>query len=179
MDLEAFGDGEVGGADLGQCSGANGRHLGIVDAAVRLLRHGPFKIRHSLCVLGDNRDGGGLRRVCFGEDALQAFLIVTQQLGCFLFRDVAAANQGLGVEATHGALSLNEVVHQRLRHRGVITLIMTATAVADQVNDNVLTETLLELVRQLGCANNSFWIVPVDMEDGSLNHLGDVGGVHR
>ena len=62
--------------------------------------------------------------------------------------DVATADQVLHVESPDAALVFNQVVHQRLGHRWVIALVVTATAVADDVDDNVLLELLAILKGQ-------------------------------
>lgn len=113
----------------------------------------------------------------FGEDTLKALLVVAEQLLCFFLGDVPAADQRLGVELADRALGLDEVVHERLRHRGVIALVVAAAPVADHVDDDVLVEPLTELVSELADADHCFRIVAVHVEHRSLDHLGDVRGV--
>ena len=119
----------------------------------------------------------GLARL--DEDPLELLLVVAQRGLGVLDADVAATDERLGVELADAALGLDEVVHQRLRHRRVVALVVTAAAVAHHVDDDVLVELLAELVGQLGHAHAGLGVVAVDVEDRRLDHPGDVGGVHR
>ena len=56
---------------------------------------------------------------------------------------------------------------------------MTATAVADHVDDDVFVELLSELVGQLGDSHAGLGVVSVDVEDRCLDHACHVGGVDR
>ena len=84
----------------------------------------------------------GLRGVRLGEGALEAVLEVAVRLLVLLLGDVAASDERLGVELADRALRLDEVVHERLRHRGVVALVVAAAAVADEVDDDVALELL-------------------------------------
>src|SRR5919199_1520313 len=58
---------------------------------------------------------GRLRRLLrLGDDPLELLLVVPQRALGLFDRDVAAADQRLGVELAHAALRLDEGVHQRL-----------------------------------------------------------------
>ena len=113
------------------------------------------------------------------EHPLELLLVVPQRGLGLLDADVAAADELLGVELADRPLGLDQVVHQRLGHRGVVALVVTAPAVADQVDDDVLVELLAELVGQLGHPDAGLGVVTVDVEDRRLDHPGDVGGVER
>ena len=93
----------------------------------RLARRPPPRRR------GDARLG----RVRLGERDLEAVLEVPLGLLVLLLGDVAATDEGLDVQAAHRALRLDEVRHERLRHRGVVALVVTASAVADEVDHDV------------------------------------------
>ncbi len=114
-----------------------------------------------------------------GEHPLELLLVVAQHLLGLLDRDVATADQGLGVELAHRALLLDEVVHQRLRVRRVVALVVTAAAVADEVDDDVLLERLAVLEREPGDPDARLGVVAVHVEDRRLHHPGDVGAVER
>ena len=45
---------------------------------------------------------------------------------------------------------VDELVHLRLRERGLVALVVAVAAVADQVDDDVLVERLAELEREAG-----------------------------
>ena len=114
-----------------------------------------------------------------GEDALELLLVVLQRLLGLLDRDVATTDQGLGVELADRALLLDQVVHQRLGVRRVVALVVTAAAVADEVDDDVLVERLAVLERQPGDPDAGLGVVAVHVEDRRLHHPGDVGAVQR
>ena len=121
------------------------------------------------------RAGGGVAGL--GEDALELRLVVLERLLGLLERDVAATDEVLGVGLPHRALVVDDVVHRRLRHRGVVALVVAPAAVADEVDDDVLLERLPELERQPRDAHARLGVVAVDVEDRRLDGAGDVGRV--
>src|SRR5262245_43248662 len=129
--------------------------------------------------LGDTGELPGLGLAGLHEDLLELLLVVAQCLLRLVERDVAAADQRLGVELANRALGVDEVVHHRLGHRRVVALVVAASPVADHVDDDVLVERLAELECQPGHPYARLRVVAVDVEDGRLDHPGDVGGVHR
>ena len=92
--------------------------------------------------------------------------------------EVAAVDERLGVELAHRAAGVDELVHARLRERGLVALVVPVAAVADHVDDDVLGEALPERERELDDPARGFGIVAVDVEDRRLHGLGDVGRVH-
>ena len=98
------------------------------------------------------------------EDPFELALVVAKCVFGFLERDVTAADEGLGVALTNAALGVDDVVHGRLGHRRVVALVVTATAVADEVDDNVLAELLTEVDGQLSNPDASLGVVAVDVE---------------
>ncbi len=71
------------------------------------------------------------------------------------------------------------LVHQRLRERRLVALVVAVAAVADHVDDDVAAERLAEVERQLGDVDARLGVLAVDVEDRHLDHLGDVGAVAR
>ena len=131
-------------------------------------------VRHGRPALG--RAG---RLAHLGEDPLELLLVVLEDLLGLLEGDVATTDQRLGVELAHRALLLDQVVHQRLGVRRVVALVVPATAVADQVDDDVLVERLAVLEGQPGDPDAGLGVVAVDVEDRRLHHPGHVGAVER
>ena len=125
------------------------------------------------------RRGRGRALATLGEDPLELVLVVLQHLGGLVDGDVPAADQRLGVELAGGPLALDEVVHEGLRHRRVVALVVAPAAVADHVDDHVAVELLAELERELGHADARLRVVPVDVEDRDLQALRDVRAVVR
>ena len=127
------------------------------------------------------RVGAELRLVlCVGllEDRLELLAIVAQRVLGLLDGDVAAADQRLGVDLADRALLVDQVVHQRLRQARVIGLVVAATAVADQVDHDVLVERLPELVGQPRDVHHGLGVVAVHVEDRRLDHPRRIGRVH-
>ena len=111
------------------------------------------------------------------EDLLELLLEVAQRVLGVFERDVAAADQRLGVELSDAALAVDDVVHQRLRERRVVGLVVAAPAVADHVDDDVLLELAPVLDRELGHPHAGLGVVAVHVEDRRRDHAGDVGAV--
>ena len=144
-------------------------HRGRRGVSLRLFRHrGPARPIRGIVVVF---------RV--GECVLQQRKKLSLNGRVFVGRDVTAAHQRLRVEGSHRALGLDEVVHEGLCHRRVVTLVVPATSVTHDVNHDVVFELLTVTDRHLGDANNGLGVVPVDVEDRCLNRSRDVGGIQR
>src|SRR5699024_662043 len=94
-----------------------------------------------------------------------------------LHGDVSTIDEGFGVQLAGGALGVDDVVHQWLGEGGVVTLVVPATAVAHQVDDDFLVERLTVGKGQFRNPNHGLGVVPVDVEDRCLDHARHVGGV--
>ena len=117
------------------------------------------------------------RRLSLNEDSVQLRVVRIQNLVCLLLGDIATADQILCVQGAGRGQSVDVLVHLRLGHRGIISLIVTAAAVANQVNDNVAAKALTVLECQACGTNHSVRVISVDVEDRSLSHTRNVGGV--
>ena len=155
---------------------AGGRRFSrpVVLLGVRTLKAGDGPL-----VLDDDRDRRGLGGVRLGERALEPVLEVGVGALVLFLGDVAAADERIGVQGADGSLCLNEVVHQGLGHRGVVSLVVPAAAVADEVDHDIAVELLAIVERELGDPHDGLGVVPVDVHDGRLDGLGDVGRVDR
>ena len=71
------------------------------------------------------------------------------------------------------------LVHQRLRQRRRVLLVVAELAEADDVDDDVLVELLPVVERDLAAQDDRFRIVAVDVQHRRLDHLDDVGAVER
>jgi hypothetical protein len=94
-----------------------------------------------------------------------------------LGRQVAAAEELLGVELPHRALRLDLRVERGVRVRGVVALVVPPAAVADEVHDDVAAERFAEGERQPHHADGVFGLIAVHVEDRRLDHARDVGRV--
>ena len=112
-----------------------------------------------------------------GEHPVQLGVVVPH--GCFggVDAEVAAADEGFGVEPADGPFAVDDLVHQRVRHRRVVALVVAAPAVADHVDDDVPAEGLPVFHGQPGDPDRGLRVVAVDVEDRRLHHFRDVGAV--
>ena len=113
----------------------------------------------------------------FAEHVLELVGEVLQGVFGFFDGDVAAADEGLGVDLPDAALGVDDVVHRGLGHRGVVALVVAAAPVADHVDHDVVVPALPVLHRQLGHPDTGLGVVAVHVEDGGADHLGHVGAV--
>ena len=193
VDGEGLGPGDLGVADALDDVARHGRGPAEHHAGARPLGVGDLQggqghahlrgVRQVLCggvggvpgVVGARAPGdldAGL-----GEDPLQLVLVALGDLLGLLRGDVAASHEGGGVDAAGGVQRVDEPVHERLGHRGVVALVVAAPPVADEVDDDVLVEGASVLVGVAGGAGHRLGVVGVDVEDRHLQALGQVGGV--
>jgi hypothetical protein len=176
---EAGGRVVEGVADRVDQAEVDARVEDVGRAVVVLLGDGALEVGNCVVVVCDHRDGAGLRGVRLAEGALEAVLEIAVRSLVLLLRDVAAADERLGVEGADASLRLDEAVHQGLRHRRVVALVVPAAAVADEVDDDVALELLAVGERQLRDAGDGLGVVAVHVEDRRLDRLRDVGRVDR
>ena len=120
---------------------------------------------------------GGRALVRLAERSVEAGPEVLADTTCLVGGHVALAHERLGVARARRRMCLDELVHARLRERGLVGLVVAVPPVADHVDDDVLAEGLPELEREPHHPDARFGVVAVDVEDGRLDHLGDVGRV--
>ncbi|MCF2434132.1 hypothetical protein LV779_00545 [Streptomyces thinghirensis] len=82
--------------------------------------HGDRELGLRVRGLRGGRLGSGLADL--GEDLLQLALVVLERLLGLFQGDVAATDEGLGVQLAHRALLVDQVVHQRLGEGRVVGL---------------------------------------------------------
>ena len=78
-----------------------------------------------------------------------------------------------------GRLGGDGPVHDRLRVRRLVALVVSQLAVAPQLDDRVAVEALAEVDRQIDHLRHRLGILAVDVEDRDLQHARDVGRVGR
>ena len=179
VDREVLRRLEVGLPDTTGGVHGDGGRAGDGDPGIGLLGRGALDVRDRGGIAGDQRGLGGLGLVGLGEHPLQALLVVLERAIGLVLADVAAAHEVLGVDPARGALLIDHVVHHRLGHRGVIALVVTAAAVADQVDHDVLVEALAVLEGHLAHVGDGLGVIGVDVEGRHLHGAGDVRGVGR
>ena len=83
-------------------------------------------------------------------------------------------DQALRADRARAWMRFDLLVQDGLREGGIVALVVPMPAVADEVDDDVLLETLPEGDRELGRVHAGLGIVGVHVEDGRLNDLGHV-----
>jgi len=83
-------------------------------------------------------------------------------------------DQELRIELYDGRVLLDALVHRRLGEQRLVGLVVAEAAVAEHVDDDRFLEPLAELGGDLGDVDNGFGMVAVDVEDGRLDHQGNV-----
>ena len=116
----------------------------------------------------------GLVGLAAGEFGLEEVLEVLHPGVDLLARDHALGDQPLGVELPGRRVILDLLVHQGLRHRRIVALVVAEPPVAEHVDDHVLAELLAVLGGHLGGEHHRLRIIPVGVEDRRLDHQGDV-----
>ena len=94
-------------------------------------------------------------------------------------RDHALRLELVGVELAGARVLADLFVHQRLRERRRVLLVVPQLAKAHDVDDHVLAELRAEVHRQRRREHHRLGIVAVHVEDRRLDHLDDVGAVDR
>ena len=88
--------------------------------------------------------------------------------------DDPLAHQAIRPQLPHALLGLDLRVHLRLRVRGLVGLVVPEAAVADQVDQHVVTELLAKRERQAHRADARRHVVGVDVDDWHVEALGQV-----
>ena len=88
-------------------------------------------------------------------------------------------DQTFSVKLQGGLLLANARVHRRIGEHGLVALVMTKSAIAEDVDDNIFVELLAEFGRHFCGMNHGFGIIAVHMENRRFHHQSDVGGVGR
>ena len=93
--------------------------------------------------------------------------------------DQTFGHKALGIDFTGRAMRFDFLVHHRLGEHRLVAFIVTEPAVAEHVDDDILTEFLAVLCGHLGCIDNRFRIIPVHVEDRCLHHQRHIGRIGR
>src|SRR5881296_3354815 len=165
---EALGHVREGGGDLVQHLGRDGRPGAPVVARPAEPLPEPAEDEH------------GLAR----HEVARVALRVVEQLAelarpplRLLGGDRPRLDQLLAVERERRPLGGDLLVHHRLREGRIIELVVPVTAVADEVDEDVLLEALAEADGEAGRLHRGLGVVAVHVEDGRLDDLGDVARV--
>ena len=124
--------------------------------------------------------GRAVRTVAYGSEG---FLELGVQRLAFVFEvllgDDAPLDQPLFVAFADRLAALDAPIHLGLGERGLVALVVSELAVADQVDDDVGLELLTVLDRELGRVGGGLGVVAVDVKDRRVEHVRDCRGVDR
>ncbi|MNX11170.1 hypothetical protein D3C86_409270 [compost metagenome] len=123
-------------------------------------------------VVGQHRFDGAL--AVFHELA-----VVLDELIGFAFGQHALRGQLVGVQLARAGVMADALVHQGLRQRRGVLLVVAQLAEANDVHDDVMTELQAVVQGQLGDEHHGFGIVAVDVEHRGFDHLDHVGAIQR
>ena len=167
---EALGQLEEARGELADALGAHrGGHLGRgrVEAAAVARPHAAHGVGHRReAALLHVVEGGGEGLAALDHDLVGAVL-----------GDVAHLEEALHVHLAHRRLAVDGLVHERLGVARLVALVVAVAAVAVHVDDDVHAEALPPLGGEVGGLGHGLRVLPVDVEDGDLEHPRDVGGV--
>ena len=170
MDVETFRDGRDLLAELFQL-GHRDAGLAATLVVLRQAEAGPFAI--------EPVGGAGLERLGFLELAVEMGLHLGDHVVHGLIRNHAFLDQAAGIEFAGRLLVADLRVHQRLRHRRIIALVVAEAAIAEHVDDDVLAERLTVFGGDLGGVDDRFRVIAVDVEDRGFDHLRHIRGIGR
>ena len=122
---------------------------------------------------------GGVVRLLSGDALGLVECLVEIVVDCLyvLVADDALFEEVVGVGREDGGLVLDERIEEGLGEGGLVLLVMAILAVADEVDEEVFLESLAVLDGEVSAGDGGFWILGVDVQDGRLDELGDVGAV--
>src|SRR5699024_2031620 len=147
---------------LAKCTDFISRNRGIEAASQRLRSSNAFLLLRPLL----------LSFLDFSEYRLHLVAEVASSSFCVFCGEVATTDEVFGVRLANTAVVFDLVVEDWLGHRWVIRLVVTAEAVANQVDEDILAEATTVLGSQLTYPDNSFWVVAIDVEDRTVKALG-------
>ena len=193
MGLEALGESRVRAADAAQLLGGGRRRPTDhhADAGHLRFRHGPFPVGGLPGLADADGERGVVRaaaRVDLGhgrstaraglvKDAPELRLVLGDRLAGLVLGQLTATHEAADVHGARGGDAVDEGVHDGLGHRRVVALVVTATAVAHHVDDDVLVEGVAVLEGQVCAADDGLGVVCVHVQDRDLQALGEVGRV--
>src|SRR5690625_3946021 len=71
----------------------------------------------------------------------------------------------------------NTLIHQRLRERRRVLLVVPKLAETNDIDNNIVAKLVAKIESQLGNKSYGFWVVAVNVKDRGFDHLDDVGAI--
>ncbi len=110
---------------------------------------------------------------------VQCLAIIIRHFVCNGLIDNPFVQQLVDVQFTSAFLLANLLVHQRLGTGGLISLVVSTAAIADQIDHDIFAEFLAEIGGQLRHEEYRFRVITIHMENRRLHHFGNVSTVFR
>ena len=110
---------------------------------------------------------------------LEALAILAQHRADVVLADHALADERLGIQLARRRMLADHLVHPRLGRGRLVGFVVPVAPVADQVDDDVLVEPHAVVEREARGEHDCLRVVRVHVQDGRLDHLGDVAAVER
>ena len=105
-------------------------------------------------------------------------LAISLKPGFIVFSGQGAhGHEPVGIEAQGCGVLANLLIHDGLGDGRFVPLIVPPAAIAHHVNDHILVELHAIVQRQLGDEDHRLRVITIDMEDGRLDHLGNLSAV--
>ena len=93
--------------------------------------------------------------------------------------DHPCGHQLVGEKLPRGRLAADRCVHDWLRRRGLVGLVVPEPAIADEIDDDVLVELHAVVDGETRREYHRFGVVAVHVQDRRLDHLRDVAAIER
>ena len=81
------------------------------------------------------------------------------------------------VELASGLTAANFFIHERLGSGWLISFVVAATTIANEVNDHIALEFVAVVHRHLGDKQDRFRVIGVNVQDRRMDHLGDISAI--
>src|SRR6185312_6256622 len=91
--------------------------------------------------------------------------------------DHALGGEAFGINLARARMISNRAIHQRLGEGRLVALVMAMAAIAEDVDDLVLLETVAKLRRDARDIDERFGIIAIHMKDRRLDFLCDLGAI--
>ncbi len=108
---------------------------------------------------------------------IQRVTVEIDHFGRIFLRGNGLTFQTVGIDFTRRRVFFDFLVHQRLGRTWLIRLVVTMTAIADQIDKHITLKGVAIVERQTGHKRDRFRIVSIDVENRCQHHFADIGAV--
>ena len=94
-------------------------------------------------------------------------------------RHDTSCHELFAIDLARRRMLADHLVHDRLRRRGLVGLVVSKAPIADEIDHDVLVEAHAIAQRETRDEDHGLRIIGIDVEDRCFEHLRDVRAVHR